>query len=55
MQTYFNAIMLALEGFPTFLTTLGQLFAFTTVRTGFTQEGDDLRNHFLFAMNAVHV
>jgi len=55
MQTYFNGIVLALEGFPSFLSTLGQLFAFTTVRTGFSQAGDDLRNHFLFAMNAVHV
>jgi hypothetical protein len=55
MQTYSNTIVLALEGFPSFPVNLGQLFAFTTVRTGFSQAGNDLRNHFLFAMNAARV
>jgi len=36
IQTYSNMIVLALEDFSKFPVNLGQLFAFTTVRTGFS-------------------
>jgi hypothetical protein len=55
MQTYFNAIVLALEGFPSFLSTWASYLHSQPSELASPKQETTLEIIFFFAMNAVHV